>query len=199
MADSSKYNWYVGTAPSNVFSGAAVVTSAAGDSTPELAGLGLAEDTDHWLGVRAVSAAGVEETNTSCICRVRIESGALVGSPPNPVLSATVQPAAAGAVDLTFSYSAESEPGAAVGLQVAEIVGGSGDWDNVLETVDFTGTVIHRKATLETTWSDGDRVALAVRAVTTDSVGGPERACNVITADATAPDTPESLAAAQES
>jgi len=199
MPDLSKYNWYVGTAPSNVFDGAAVATSAVADTTAELTGLALAEDVDHYLGVRAVSYAGVEDPNTSQVCRVRIESGVLVTAPPNPVSAATVRPAASGGVVLAFSYSAFEEPAAAVGLQVCEVVDGVGDWDNIIETIAFTGTIPSREVTLDTSWTDGDRVALAVRAVTTDSVGGAEKLCNVITADATAPAAPAALTAAQES
>ena len=145
----------------------------AGTATVEVAGLALAEDTDWWIAVRAVSACGVEEETGSLAC-VHISGGVLIGPPPNRIASATVRPAAAGTLQLDAFYSDVGAAAVATSVRVVRIDGrGNMDWDLApIDTIAIAGTARIRQA-LTPTYRHGETVRLAMRAYTALGRGGP--------------------------
>jgi len=162
----------------------------------DLAGLGLAADTDYYLGVRATSSAGVEEGGTAAVCRVRISGGALVGPPPNKPTWAAAEPAAGGRVTVRVTYSAVGAAGEATGIQVARVVGGTPNWGALLTTITVAGTGAFT-ATPSDVFADGEDVQLALRAVTAAGAVSDAITTRAVSADATAPAAARRLSGSQ--
>ncbi len=173
-----------------------------GVTAPQLVGLVTQEYTDYWFGVRAVSSAGVEETNTEIVTRVRIENGQLITPPPNDIDAqhVSVEVAAGGKLRLYVFYNARDEQTPATGIQVAKVYatpdGLTADWQNLLETIAISGMSRVRKL-LDTTFIDAENVRLAVRAVTADGTPGGQVILSPVAADATAPGSLTYVEAAQ--
>lgn len=168
----------------------------AGVAQANLVDLGLAEDTDWYFGCRAVSSKGVEEENTTVTTRVRIESGAMIGPPPNAIASASVVAIAAGSLSLSFRYNARGEAATATAVQVALVTGGVADWSSPLDTISIAGTC--RKSAELGPFDHGSTVRLALRAVTAGGVGGAEYRLDPVVADSVGPGAVDYLIAAQE-
>ena len=161
----------------------------AGQNSIDLVGLGHEPSTVYTYGIRTVSDSGVEEANRSVVCRVAFDGdGEMITPGPNPILWATAEPIAGGKVRLAFSYSAVNEPtgGGAAALQVAQVTAGAADWESPIETISFSGTVIRRQD-LATEFDHGATVTLAVRAVTSGSVGGEPLTLSPVLIDAEGP------------
>jgi len=195
------YNVYYGAGgEANIDWSAPVGHVAAGVATIDLAGLGLAEDADHFFGLRAESDSGVEETHADRVVRVRVSGGELVGPPPNPLVSASARPAAGGKVQLDFFYSTVGAAGEATGVEVATRASGSRpDFvADLLQTVAITRTGA-RSVLLDASFSHGEVVRLAARAVTAAGTGGPATLLEAVVADAQAPADVNHLVAEQAS
>lgn len=168
----------------------------AGVAQVDLVDFALAEDVDHYFGVRAVSSEGVEEENTTVTTRARIESGQLIGPPPNRIASALATAIAAGKIDLAFRYNARGQAAVASAIQVAQIVGGEIDWSSLLTTVSITGTC--RKSVELGPFDHGQTVRLALRAVTAGGVAGAVFGASPVVADTTGPAAVDYLSVSQE-
>ena len=184
----------------NVYSGygsrdAIDYTTQVGATRPGVVQLALtsadyANEADHYFALRAVSSAGVEETNTQRFVRVRKDAeGALVGPAPAALVTASVAQAAGGYLTVSFTYSPTSAVGVATTVQVARGAGWPLVWD--WDTPEGTASVAARGRTSGTVtvgpYSDGETVHLAIRAVTAGAVAGPVMVLNVIAADAVGP------------
>ena len=175
-------------------------TVAAGVSSADLVGLGLAENVDNWFGIRATSAAGVRDSATSRVAQVRITGGELVAGTPGVVAAARAEAVAGGVIRVDLHYSAVAPAGVSrttrATVQVARVVGATLDWDHPLATVQVRqGT--RRRVTLAATFADGERVELAARAVTAGGAVGEAVLLRPVTAAAGSPATPTTLTGAQ--
>lgn len=191
------YNLYRGAdAESSIDYDAPVAYCRPGDETLTLAvGDPPAEDRDYYYALRAVSDAGVEETNTVAV-RVRVESGELVGLPPSAMVYARAKPVADGYIEVDWLYDAAIEPAAATTVQIAAVTAGAADFASPLAAETISGSAA--RTTTVGPYSTGAGVALAIRAVTAGSVAGPVMSIQPVVADATAPDAPPYARAAQE-
>ena len=173
----------------------------AGQATLDLTGLGLAADTDYWLGLRAVSAAAVEETGCLCTVRVRIDSeGNLVGPAPGPLAWAKAEALAEGYIRVSAAYPNvdAARYAAAETIQFAALDAvGEPDWGTILATLTVTGSA-SRRTTLAVPYADGETVRLAARALA-GSVAGPATILRPVAADASPPAAVASLTAVQAS
>jgi len=191
------YNVYGPAArPADIDYGTLLAHVAPGAATVDLAGLALAEDADWWFAVRCESSAGVEETHTDRVVRVRISGGVLVGPPPNGLVTASARAVAAGRIELAYYYRSTGQLAAPASVQVARVVAGVIDWSSLVQTVALLADRTHR-VTLDDTWADGESVQLAVRAVTSASVAGPHTVLDAVSADASAPAAVDYLTGAQ--
>ncbi len=166
-----------------------VGTVPAGTPTKALVGLGHVAGVEYYYAVRAVSDSGVEEANTDKVVRVMIDAaGALVGPPPNAINSAWAEAVAGGKIRLHAYYKARGAAGAAVGIQVALVTAGVPDWASPLQTIAVARTK-RINVVLDNTFTDGQTVRLAVRAVTAAGANGKARRLNPVVADSSAPAT----------
>ncbi len=164
-----------------------VGTVPAGTGSKALVGLGHVADVEYWYGIRAVSDSGVEESGTAAIVRVMVDSlGNLVGPPPNAINSAWAEAVAGGKIRLHAYYKARGAAAAATGVQVALVTAGVPDWSSPLQTISVAGTK-RINVVLDDTFTDGQTVRLAIRAVTAAGVGGKARHLNPVVADSSAP------------
>ncbi len=181
-----------------------VGTAPAGTGTIDLVGLGHTPGVEYYYGIRAVSDSGVEETGVAAIVRVMVDAaGNLIHPPPPKLIWAVAEAAAAGKIDLSFRYDApaSSRFDDAVGVQVARVTAGTADWDNPLNidgaaSVVVNGDTIRRDCRLDDTFDHDETVELAVRAITTQSVGGAEIRLKIV-ADSVGPAAVGYLEAAQ--
>ena len=174
-----------------------VGTVPAGTGTKALAGLGHVADQVYYYGLRAVSDSGVEEDGTGQIVRVVVDdAGNLIGSPPNAITSASAEAVAAGKVRLYAYYKAFGSEAIATGVQVALVTAGAPDWDTPLQTITISRST-RINVVLDETFTDGQTVRLAVRAVTAAGVGGKVRHLNPVVADSSAPEAVEYAEASQ--
>ncbi len=170
-------------------SGAPDGSVGAGTGTIDMVGLSLNDGRNHFFLVRARSAAGVTETNTDRVVKVRISGGSLVGAEPNRISFASARAAAAGKIELDVLYVADGQLGTATGIQVAEIdAAGDPAWGSLVETITISGTTRKENYELADTWTHGQTVRLALRAVTAGGVAGPEIRLDPVVADTTGPD-----------
>jgi len=200
---SGSYRFYLGIgSPEAIDYDTVVATASAGTSSMDVSG--LSEDIDYYIGVRTVSAAGVEEDNTHRICRVRVESGELVGQPPNRLTYCRAEPAVDGAIKFSFLYSAEGELGTATHVKVVQCSGrgaaarAAADWDDPIDEIAIPGNSPW-SGVLSDTYDDGETVYLAARAVTATDIGGeisrPEG--SPVACDASGPDAVGALTVTQ--
>jgi len=191
------YLYYVGPdVPAAIDYDTPVGYSPPGVTAPQLAGVIPFEDRDYYLACRAVSDAGVEETNTSIVIRVRIEAGELVGPPP-AALDADlwrIEPAADGYVRLSGTYLGRDAEADATGIQVARVWTSTGavDWGaDLIETVTLAGRsaagTYAVSQLLTPQYSHGETVRVAVRAVTAEGVAGAHAVLGPIATDTVAP------------
>jgi len=193
------YLAYRGTDPDNIDWDDPVGIGQAGDLDLYARGAGHVPDAVYFYGVRAVSDAGVQETNTSRICRVTVDGlGALGGGRPVGLRVAKARPAAAGTVRISFVYDAPAvgHYGEASAVQVAEVSGGVPDWGSPVDTFTIDGSGRRDDVELSSSWSHGERVELAIRAVTSGGVSGPHTLL-VVAADTAGPDPVEYITASQ--
>jgi hypothetical protein len=89
---------------------------------------------------------------------------------------------------VSFTYSRIAELGTAATVQVARVTDGVPDWASPLATVTLrrSGPTFH-SAQLADTFTDGEHVTIALRALTAGAVAGPVTALAPIVADATGP------------
>jgi len=168
-----------------------------GSTQIEIAGQSLADGV--WaIGLRCTSSAGVEETNTDRVVIVEIAGGVLLYPQPNGIVAASARAVAGAKMELSFTYSARREAGTAAGIQVAELVGGSPDWDNLLQTIAMRGTCRMTRV-LDEVFDHGEVVRLAVRAVSDQGTAGPALLLDPVTADSVGPDPVDYLTVSQVS
>ncbi|HOD79945.1 MAG: hypothetical protein BWX88_02770 [Planctomycetes bacterium ADurb.Bin126] len=165
----------VGDDPAAIDYGTIVDTIASGSASASVAGLGLSDGV-YWFALRAVSEAGIEETNTTCVTRVEISGGALQPARPNPLLRARADAIAGGGVRVTFEYDSARSPATAARVRVAGFVArrqvpAAGDWAAYLGTAAIVGSSRRGTVTLSGTWSDGETLWLWARTETSAGVG----------------------------
>lgn len=171
----------------------------AGAITIYLGALGLVADTQYVVGLRAVSDAGVIEEGTSCTCLVLVTAGGeLLGAKPNPLSSASAAQAAGGKLRVSFLYSRHGEPATAATVQVAEVSGGTPDWESPLAeiTLNASGPTAWNDV-LDESWPNATGVIVALRAVTAGGVAGDVTTLDEIAVDAVGPDPLSELSAEQ--
>lgn len=147
-------------------------------------------DSEFWYTVVALAESWLESVD-GAVVRAQIDAGGvLVFPPPNRVLHAVAKPTLAGGARVEFAYSAVKQAGVGTAVQVAEIVAGLADWQNILGTANLwpDGLTIGQ-IELSKTWPHGENIALAIRAITADVVpaAGPEKVVTPILALATPP------------
>jgi len=193
------YNLYIGSGhPDKIDYVTPIATVSAGTvvSTMSVAALGLVEGVDYYIDVLAESVAHVESLTGGPV-HVRIESGVLVTPRPNAIAIARATAAAAGKVHLDALYDATDELDAATKVVVGRLVDDAIDWASPVQEIAISGTTTIDED-LSDTYTDIESVHLAVRAETAAGVQGPVTVLATVVADATAPDAPAELAAAQE-
>ena len=164
-----------------------------GVSQITLTGLGHTAGVRYVYVLRAVSDGGVLDENVSCVCEVTIVGGVNVSAAPNaPVADrCLLRATAGGGMSLIYYYSDYQQQAAPSALQVAQVLDGQADWDNLLASLPV-GPGGQRAAALEGTWPDGATVRLALRCVS--AAGAASTAVYVAAmADASAPPDVEAL------
>lgn len=158
---------------------------------------GLVAGTEYVYALRAVSDSGIPEVGVVCWCSITADGGGvLAGQAPNAVHSAGASAAVAGMLDVWAVYSAHGERGRVTAVQVCQVVAGVAQWGTILTTMTLRGS--GRVTASVGPFGDGISVVLAVRAITTDGVTGPQTVITAVVADATAPSAPQGLTVAQE-
>jgi|GEM_PF-3430022 len=162
-----------------------------------LAGLGHQAGVEYWYGIRAVSSAGVEETDTSRVCRVVVAAdGSISADRPNAIAWAKASAIAGGKLRVDFYYSSLSQviPPASVELALASA--GGFDWENPIATAAISGSI--RGSLLPATvFEDGETVFLAIRAVGALGELGAALELAPVAADSSPPPAIDSLEAVQ--
>ncbi len=183
--DAGGYNIYRGVATINYNTPVGYVPPGA--DTVDLVGLRHAANAEYFYGVRCISSAGVEETNSDRIVRVIVDDEReLIGPAPNQITWATITPAADGKMTVDYRYNSAGQPGVATQLQVAEVTAGVPDWDNVIDTVSI-GVWSFVTTSFGEGWSHGATVTLAVRAITAAGSPGETYLCAAAVADSEGP------------
>jgi len=178
----------VGSTPDCVDYEAPVGVGQAGAGEAYDLAAGLVDGVEYAYGLRAVSDAGVEETNETCYGRVLWAGGVLEADRPNRLQAASRRATAGGKIAVTFTYSRLGERAAAASVQIARVSGGVADWDTPLATVALRAAGITRHdAELAAGFADGEQVRLALRAITAGGVAGGVWTLETIAADATGP------------
>ena len=178
-----------------------VAACAAGSAVLTITGAGHVADTVYYYGVKAESDAGVESDAETRICRVVVDSEGDLQSPlPGAMLYATVAPAAAGAATATWRYDQPDgdDWGQAVTIEAAVVTAGAADWESLIGswTVAAEAASTRRVAAeLSGTYTDGEVLTVAFRAVTADEQTGAETLASCLI-DADAPDPVAYVAAA---
>lgn len=190
----SGYDIFEGATEATIDWDSSVGHVAPGVSTIDLVGLGLFPGGDgvRWFGIRATSEAGVQDSEEAAdqIVRVEISGGALVLPRPNPLLAAHAAAAADGDLSVAIVYSAQGQLGTAAGVQIAERISAEAgyDWASPLATITVRSSgVTRRTQALGGSWSHGQTVRLAARAVTSGGVAGPVTVLSPVVALAAAP------------
>ena len=176
---------------------AVVDTVAAGTGQINIA---QADDTDYWYGLTAVSDSGIEST-VKRVLHCKIESGVLGGPRPNAMIFARVERTAAGKIKYHIQYAAAGAVGVATKIEFAECTGPGGagaDWSSPIDTINISGDAFG-SGTLTPTWTHGQTVHLACRAVTAAGDAGevmiPEG--SPVVADTTGPEAREYIKVTQ--
>jgi len=185
----SGYELCMGASEDNIDTDNPVALMPPGKATVPLAGLGLAEDTDHWFGLLDKTSA-YQPSALSNIVRVRIESGSLIGPKPNPLTRAVAKAIAGGDVRVKVHYNTVGAPAAATSIKIAKFTNGAYDWSTPAATIAIgsseTGSLT-KTVTLAETFSHGQTVKLAARAVTAAGATGDAAVMIPVVADTTAP------------
>ncbi len=194
--DAGGYYAYIGAdVRANINYASPVAYAPPGAATIDLVGLSLADGV--WaVAVRCTSSAGVEETNTDRVVIVEIDGGVLLYPEPNAMTAASASPRAGAKMELSFTYSARRQAGTVAGVQVAELVDGSPDWDSLLQTITIAGTC-RITTVLDEVFDHGEVVRLAVRAVSDQGATGPALLLDPVVADSVGPDPVDYLAVSQ--
>ena len=101
------YHAYGGLTPAMIDYATPIASARAGTGEMDIAGLGLTGGGSHWLGVRATSAAGIEETNTDRLTRAVVdEAGQLQPLPLAAVDELTAELQADGSAIVGFTHAA---------------------------------------------------------------------------------------------
>jgi hypothetical protein len=156
------------------------VACGTGRAALDLTGFEQDADVPYFYHVRAVSAAGVEERNTSSVVSVTIDGdGLLVGPAPGRVTLASLTPAAGGTFVLQFVYRRRGAKGEASAVWVK-------NGAELLKAIPIAASDCKRRVLLSEDFADGAEVTLTLVAVTTLGTPGPESTV-AGTADASAP------------
>lgn len=190
------YDIYYGTTRQGIDYTTSLGHVAEGVNAIDLAGLALAEDTDHWFAVRATSSANVQETNTDIICLVRIHEGALEAPAPNRISWATAVAIADGALEVSFGYDSADSPAEATAVKIADDSGGSLNW-GAAATVAIAGTATYTTQ-LMGPYTHGRPLIIALRSVTAAGVASPHLVLSPVYPDSISPGTVPYITAAQE-
>jgi hypothetical protein len=168
----------------------------AGQSMAYVRGYPFVADVRYMVALRAVSDAGIEEENVTAFCTLTIDGdGAVAGSRPNALLSASAAQAAGGMIDVAVAYSRLGELAAASRIDVAAFVGDHVDWATILGTVALGLVQFSSETIVVGPLPEGAAVRLAARAVSADGVSGPEMWCDPVAPDATGPEPVATLTA----
>ena len=174
-APAGGYNLYAGTdgqGRGSIDWTTPVATAWPGDTDITVA---QADDTDVWYGLTAESAAEVESTVVRTL-RVTVSSGVAVGDAPNRPVYFRVRPGDDATIDYDFLYLAAGAAGVATAIQVATCTGPGGvgaNWGGAESISISSARAVMRKGTLAASYSDGQTVYLAVRAVTAAGAPSP--------------------------